>query len=121
MAKFRKRAPEVEAFRWDGGKELWPISKPIPPWITSLMRGAANELVIDRAHGYRRIAQIGDWVVVSDDDATVMTQNRFAATYEPVEKEFTPSPMPVRHGKTIARRVGNYEPKIRIEEDEADD
>ena len=121
MAKYRKRTPEVEAFRWDGGKELWPMANGFPGWIRKVWRDEKNRMVIERFFDSPLIVEAGEWVVFDEEgDSAMFSDDEFAATYESVEDDFTPPPIPVQHGKTTARQTGRYEPKIRMEGDETD-
>lgn len=88
MAKYRRRVPAVEAFRWDGGKELWPTNA-APRWVTCLMRGTADELVIDRNSGYRLHVRVGDWIVIDGEDVRIVQDREFAETYEPAKEDDT--------------------------------
>ena len=86
MEKYRERVPAVEAFRWDGGKELWPGSG-TPKRIRGLMRSSCNDLIIELVSGFRLVACVGDWIVIDGDGAKIVSDRVFTATYEPAEED----------------------------------
>ena len=88
MAKYRRRVPAVEAFRWDNGKELWP-ARVAPKWIRRLMRSGYNDLIIELVSGFRLVARVGDWIVIDGEDVRIVQDREFAETYERVEEDET--------------------------------
>jgi hypothetical protein len=89
MKKYRKRTPEIEAFRWEEPAAYSEGDVVLPKSVHAIRHGGKWEFHVISTTAYMVKLRNGDWVIPHAPEpwyASRMTAEDFERIYEPVEE-----------------------------------